>query len=79
VLRLFVDDSGSGGDSRWFVLSGLISTVEKWAEFSDDWGLLLKQPPSVEYFKMSEAESLKGQFVNFDAPERDSKVGALAE
>jgi Protein of unknown function (DUF3800) len=78
VLRLFVDDSGSGGDSPWFVLSGLTSTVGKWAEFTDEWDHQLRANPKIDYLKMSEAESLKKQFEGFSVPERDAKVLALA-
>lgn len=27
MLRAFIDDSGSGGDSPWFVLAGYVGTV----------------------------------------------------
>jgi hypothetical protein len=37
MLKAFIDDSGSGGDSPWFVLAGFASTVERWAEFDVPW------------------------------------------
>jgi uncharacterized protein DUF3800 len=61
-VRAFTDDSGSGGDSRYFVLCGFMADLPTWEHFSDQWDAVLKAPPAIEYFKMSEAESLKGQF-----------------
>jgi hypothetical protein len=79
VLTAFIDDSGSGGDSPCYVLAGLLSTVEKWAEFSVDWDAAIHSRPNIDYFKMSEAESLKGQFTAFNSEQRDAKVHTLAD
>lgn len=79
LSQAFVDDSGSGGDSPYFVLSSLISTVEKWACFADEWQAALAQSPSIEYFKMSQAESLKDEFVGFTTDERDQKLKRLTD
>jgi hypothetical protein len=73
----FIDDSGSGGDSPYFVLSALISTVEKWACFADEWQVALAEAPSIDYFKMSEAESRKKQFEGFNPDERDKELKRL--
>jgi hypothetical protein len=35
ALRAFIDDSGSGGDSPWFVLAGYLGTVEAWEAFDE--------------------------------------------
>lgn len=78
VLNAFVDDSGSGGDSPWYVLSGVVSTVEKWAEFSVEWEGVCKSEPRIDYFKMSEASAQSGQFAKFSKEERESKLEALA-
>lgn len=58
----FVDDSGSGGDSPYFVLAGYAACESAWTTFLPHWQSVLDLPPKLEYFKMSEAESLKGQF-----------------
>jgi hypothetical protein len=39
----------------------------------------MHSPPSVEYFKFSEATQLHGQFGKFDRPTADAKKLALAE
>ena len=78
VLNAFVDDSGSGGDSPWYVLSGVVSTIEKWTEFSAEWALVCKSDPPIEYLKMSEASAQSGQFANFSKAEREAKLDALA-
>jgi len=80
VLKAFVDDSGSGGDSPWYVLAGYIGTAEAWDSFEGEWLLALKEPsPKLEYFKASEAESLRpdGQWAGVNEEDRDSKLDAL--
>ena len=71
MIRAFVDDSGSGGDSRYFVLAGYSATVPTWERFVDDWQVVIDATPAIKYFKMAEAESLKGEFQGFDARDRD--------
>ena len=77
MLKAFVDDSGSGGDSPWYVLAVYIGTVEQWGYFESEWRSILDMEPRIEYFKMAEAESLRGQFANFSAAERDAKIDSL--
>ena len=55
MLRAFVDDSGSGGDSKWFVLAGYVGTVQQWELFDAPWIAALHAFPPIEYFKASEA------------------------
>lgn len=70
----FVDDSGSGGDSPYYVLAGYSADIPTWNSFSNDWAEVLNGPPRFEYFKMSEAESLKGQFVGCTSEKRDERL-----
>ncbi|MBS1982928.1 MAG: DUF3800 domain-containing protein [Bdellovibrionales bacterium] len=77
MLKAFVDDSGSGGDSPWVVLAGYVSTVQDWLAFEQDWVCALDTDPRIEYFKHAEAESLKGQFLGFTREARDAKIDAL--
>lgn len=81
MLTCFVDDSGSEPDSRpVFVLAGHISPVERWKQFTDDWDAALKSgPKQLQYFKMSEANSLKFQFLGWDEEARDAKLKELAK
>ena len=40
MLKAFIDDSGSAGDSPWFVLAGYIGTVEEeWDRFDPPLGI----------------------------------------
>lgn len=75
-MQAFIDESGSKGDTA-FVLAGLIGTSEQWADFSDNWRMALAETPSMQYFKMQEAATLKGQFGGFKAGERDKKLKRL--
>jgi hypothetical protein len=51
VLKAFIDDSGSGGDSPWYVLAGYLGTVEGWDLFDGQWEEVLHEPPYIEYFR----------------------------
>jgi hypothetical protein len=70
----FVDDSGSGGDSPYYVLAGYVAGESTWAGFVPDWQAVLDCSPRLEYFKMNEAEMLTGQFAGFSSEERDARL-----
>src|SRR6266851_757494 len=61
-FQAYIDDSGSEPQSPVFVLGGFIAPHEKWASFSEEWQAALDQDPKLEYFKMTEAAHLGGQF-----------------
>jgi hypothetical protein len=75
----FVDDSGSGGDSPYYVLGGYVGHVPEWNSFVTAWQGVLDLTPRLEYFKMSEAESLKGQFLGFSADVRTSRLAEFID
>ena len=79
MLKVFIDDSGSGGDSPWFVLAGYVGTVEGWDSFDLKWRTVLDGPPKIDYFKSSEAESLRrdGQWAGISKDERNARIDAL--
>jgi hypothetical protein len=62
VFQVFIDDSGSEPQSPIFVLAGFIASHDNWARFADDWQTELDRYPKLDYFKMSEAGWLRGQF-----------------
>ncbi len=79
MVKAFVDDSGSGGDSTWYVLAGYVGTVCDWIGFEPAWRVALENPPRIEYFKASEAESLKELFAGFTRDQANAKIDALIE
>jgi hypothetical protein len=78
-VQLFTDDSGGKGHSELFVLAGLISHSDDWANFSDEWDALLKSPPRIDLFKMREAAGYSGQFLGFSKVDRDAKLRGLCQ
>jgi Protein of unknown function (DUF3800) len=81
TMKAFIDDSGSGGDSPWFVLAGYLGTSDAWDKFDEPWRSVLDGPPRIEYFKSSQAESLRpdGQWQGINARERDQRIDSLIE
>lgn len=79
VLKSFVDDSGSDGNSDWYVLAGYTGTVDGWDRFDDLWNEVLDDHPRIEYFKSSEAESLRpdGQWAGVTVDQRNRKIDRL--
>jgi hypothetical protein len=75
----FIDDSGSGGDSSYSVLAGYVASESEWNIFDVDWQKVLDAPPKLEYFKMKEAESRKGQFADFTEDERDARLDQFVD
>jgi hypothetical protein len=79
MLRAFVDDSDSEPSGHVFVLAGFVASRERWNAFTEEWNLALKgKPRTLQYFKMSEANSLKWQFADWTNVERDLKLRELA-
>jgi hypothetical protein len=76
VLQVVTDDSGRGQESH-LVLGGCILTVEEWLSFTEQWKKIIDEPPAISYFKMREANALRGQFSGFTEHERDAKVWRL--
>lgn len=74
-----LDDSGSEPSSFNCVIAGFLTAAPLWEKFSDEWYAVLKLTPSLEYFKMSEAESLKGQFSGWTAKQRDERLDMLSD
>jgi hypothetical protein len=81
MLRAFIDDSGSGGNSTWYVLAGYLGTPKGWASFGSQWMEALQAHPRIGYFKASEAESLRsdGQWAGITKEQRDAKIDLLIE
>jgi hypothetical protein len=75
----FIDDSGSGGDSPYYILAGYSASEATWAAFWPDWQAALDVAPKLQYFKMSEAESLKGQFSGFSSERRTERVNRFID
>jgi Protein of unknown function (DUF3800) len=57
-----IDDSVDQPNRTFLVLAGFMSSASNWAAFSDDWQTALDLAPKLDYFKMSEANSLTSQF-----------------
>ena len=74
-----MDDSGSEPQSEHFVLAGFLSTADQWQSIGDEWKKICDTAPRIEYFKMSEAMGLRGQFGGWSRVERDKKVISLSE
>jgi len=76
-LQAVVDDSASDrGDKRLF-LAGFLLSAGDWAKFSDAWDAALKHGKPIAYLKMSEANSLRGEFSGWTDEARDLKLASL--
>jgi hypothetical protein len=76
ALQAFLDDSGSTKGPT-FVLAGFISTFEKWERFSDEWAEALVEPPSIRFYKNSQAMSRKDEFDGWLYTDVQKKISRL--
>ncbi len=79
-LVSYADDSGSDPQSHTFVLAGFIADAGRWVAFTKDWQIALDGPPKLDYFKMTEAVHLGGQFDKkrgWTNTKRDQKLAEL--
>jgi Protein of unknown function (DUF3800) len=81
VLKGFIDDSGSGGDSPWVVLAGYVASAEAWLGFDDEWINVLEDAPPIDCFHAAEAESLRpeSQWAGVSKADRDEKIDRLID
>lgn len=84
IFQTFIDETGSKTTEakRLFLMGGLIADVPSWERFALAWDAELKRPPGLEYFKLSQALSMKDQFATergWTEALRDDRVMALAE
>jgi len=78
AIEAFVDESGGKGQGKIFVMAGWLAEHKDWIAFSREWAACLNAPPKLEYFKMREAASRRGQLCGFSEKERDRKVRLFA-
>ena len=76
-MKLYCDDSGTDG-GEFCVIAGYLFDDGAVVQFSQSWQSLLNADPAVQYFKMKEAESRRGEFWGFEDAARDQKVMSLA-
>ncbi len=65
TVKAFFDDSGSHSGpkaSKVCIVAGPVARVKRWRGFYKAWHRALRASPSIEYFKMNEAVTLKGEF-----------------
>jgi hypothetical protein len=77
-LRAFTDDSAAQKGDRRLFMAGYLNRADVWARFSEAFDSELRASPAIEYLKMSEANSLQGQFEGWPVAQRDEKIAALA-
>jgi hypothetical protein len=76
--QAFIDESATDSLDRRLFLAGYIMTTDRWATFSQVWDMGLKFGRSIEYLRMVEANSLRGQFWGWSAEDRDAKLNNLS-
>lgn len=78
MVQVYIDDSGSGLPPV-SVLAGLVSTEDRWREFTVEWRTKLAEAPSISYFKMKYAMGRQGVFIRMTNAQRDQKVSDLVD
>jgi hypothetical protein len=78
LLQAFTDDSGSDIGDRRLYMAGYLNRADAWELFSKAWRDECRAASPIEYLKMSEAQSLKGQFRGWSNEARDEKLRRLA-
>jgi Protein of unknown function (DUF3800) len=80
-IQAFIDDSSTNSKEadRVFLLGGVVAREHRWDEFSKAWQAELSKPPKLEYFKLSEALSMKKQFLPENGWTEESRVLKLIE
>src|SRR5258706_9946418 len=59
------------------VAGGFVFFAKKWTAFSAEWQQALDMHPPISYFKMSEANTLRGEFEHWSESRRNERVALL--
>jgi hypothetical protein len=76
MLKAYIDDSNMNTPPV-SVLGGWVGPAKDWAHFSDCWAEALWMKPRLSYFKLSEAQGLKGEFHGWSEESRDERLRLL--
>jgi Protein of unknown function (DUF3800) len=76
ALEAYIDDSNMNTPPV-SILGGWIGSAKDWAHFSDCWAEALWMKPRLNYFKLSEAQSFKGEFHGWSKQSRDERIQLL--
>jgi Protein of unknown function (DUF3800) len=77
-VKLYCDDSGTDG-GEFCVIAGYLFDDNAVIEVSRSWRSVLEAEPTLQYFKMKEAESRRGQFWGISERARDEKLLSLVQ
>jgi Protein of unknown function (DUF3800) len=79
VLQAWIDDSGRGNeaDSSVFVLAGYAGPSSSFEGFADDWQVIMREEPRLDYLKGKEANALDRNFKGWTPEQRDAKLEKL--
>lgn len=79
MLFAYIDDSGTDGQGPAVTLAGWAASEEQWRAFSAAWQSVLDMdtPSRLTYFKMVEANSLRGEFQGWTESQRNERVSRL--
>jgi hypothetical protein len=78
MFAAYIDDS-SMNTPPVSVLGGWVGRAKDWAAFSDSWAEALWMKPRLRYFKLSEAQNLKGEFGGWSEESRDERIRLLVK
>jgi hypothetical protein len=76
TIQAYLDDSGMAQPPA-SVMGGFVASAESWTAFSADWQEALDMRPSISYFKMSEANALRGEFEHWSETRKNERVALL--
>jgi len=72
MLQIYLDDSESNIEDKWFVLAGYLGAASDWSAFANDWDQALRESPALHALHMTKS------FYDFSEEERHAKLLRLA-
>jgi len=78
MFAAYIDDSNMNTPPV-SVLGGWVGRAKDWAVFTDSWAEALWMKPRLHYFKLTEAQNLKGEFGGWCEESRDERIRSLVK
>jgi hypothetical protein len=78
MFAAYFDDSNMNAPPV-SVLGGWVGRAKDWDAFTDSWAEALWMKPRLRYFKLAEAQNLKGEFGGWSEESRDERIRLLVK
>lgn len=76
LVKFYLDEAGTHAEAPVLTVAGYGALPSQWKLFTKEWNATLR-PAGIKCYHATDAQALKGEFKEWDAPKRDELVARL--